>query len=77
MNDLAEFHAFIGSQLQTGEADISPEEALEMWRDQCAAKAGDDATDDLREALDDMAAGDAGLPFEEFNREFRRQNQIP
>ena len=31
----------------------------------------------IKEALDDMANGDAGMPFDDFDREFRRRHQLP
>lgn len=76
MSELAQFHAFVGAQLQTGDPDLSPEEVLDLWLDQHPGEAEDD-TEAIREALEDMAAGDTGRPWEEIDREFRRQNQIP
>ena len=77
MSELAQFHAFVGQQLQAGNPELSPEDALELWRDQHSSEADEDATEAIREALEDMAAGDTGVPFEEFDREFRRQHQMP
>jgi len=31
----------------------------------------------IREALDDMAKGERGIPFEEFDREFRKRHNLP
>ena len=31
----------------------------------------------IKEALDDMANGDAGMPFDDFDREFRRRHNLP
>jgi hypothetical protein len=76
MSELAQFHAFVGAQLQTGDPDLSPEEVFDLWLDQHPGEAEDD-TEAIREALDDMAAGDTGIPLEEFKREFRRKHQIP
>jgi len=44
-----------------------------MWRDRHPVTF-DDATEEIREALEELAAGDTGVPFEEFDRGFRRQH---
>jgi hypothetical protein len=75
LNELAQFHQFVGAQIQSGNT-LSPEEALDLWRDQHPDIAGEDATDDIGDALSDLAAGDSGISFDEFSREFRRRNQI-
>ena len=75
-NELAAFHAFVGQQVQTGDEELSPEDVLDMWREQHPDPATEDATQEIREALEDMAAGDVGVPFDEFAREFRRRNNI-
>jgi hypothetical protein len=31
----------------------------------------------VKEALDDMEAGDSGEPFHQFSEEFRKKNQLP
>lgn len=77
MSELAQFHAFVGAQLQSGDPTLTPEDVFDMWLDQHPSDDEDDATEDIREALADMEAGDTGIPFEEFDREFRRQHQIP
>ena len=74
-NELTEFHRFVGQQIDSGKM-LSPEEALELWRDQYPEDASEDATEEIREALADVDAGDEGIPFEEFKREFRRRNNI-
>jgi hypothetical protein len=76
-NELAAFHAFVGQHVQAGDEELSPEDVLEMWRDQHPDEASEDATEEIREALEDMANGDTGVPFDEFTREFRRRNNIP
>jgi hypothetical protein len=75
-NELADFHAFVGSQLQAGDCDLSPEEVLDIWRDTHPCSE-DDATEAIREALADMAGGDHGISIEEFEREFRKQFPKP
>jgi hypothetical protein len=75
-NELASFHAFVQQQIQSGQDDLTLEKALEMWHDQQLDPAAVDATQEIQDALDDMSAGDHGVPFEEFDREFRRRNNI-
>lgn len=74
--ELSAFHQFVGAQLETGTG-LSPEEALDQWR---AANPSDEDLEEIeamvQEALDDIAAGDKGMPFEEFDREFRRRNGL-
>jgi len=52
VDSLAEFHKFVGQQLQHAEAPLmSPEEALARWRDQQETLAA------IREGLADIEAG--------------------
>jgi len=77
-NELRDFHDFLSEKLSNGGAGISPEEALDEWRAQNPEVQGlADEIAAIKEALDDMANGDAGVPFEEFDREFRKRHQIP
>ena len=72
-SELRQFYEFLGQQLRTGSAELSPEEALDVWRMQ------HHPSEDLlaiQEALDDMERGDTGIPFEEFDREFRARHGI-
>jgi len=76
--ELREFHQFLGARLSDDGVTWSPEEALDEWRR--LHPEPDAATDDLaavQEALNDMARGDRGMLFEEFDRDFRRRHQIP
>ena len=77
-NELAQFHRFVAEKLAKGEADLSPEAAVDQWRDlhpDTAALAEDLAA--VKEALADMEAGDRGMPFDEFDREFRAKHNLP
>lgn len=52
VNSLHDFHAFVGEQLQLGVGDqMSPEEALLLWRERQATVAA------VREGLADVDAG--------------------
>ena len=75
--ELKEFHDFVGRKLAAGDAVLSPEEALDQWRD--AHPSSDVFVKDVaavQEALDDMAAGDVGLPLDEFDRQFRQRHGL-
>jgi hypothetical protein len=75
--ELASFHSFVAIKLSENNTDLSPEEALDLWRDEHPRTDDrDDATAALKEALDSIAAGDNGIPFEEFEREFRERHGI-
>lgn len=75
-SDLSSFHTFVGEQLARGDASLSPEDVLDLWRDQHPEPAMDDATEEIREALEDYAAGDRGRPIAEFDQEFRQRHGI-
>jgi hypothetical protein len=76
--ELREFHRFVGESLDRGEAGLSPEEALDLWRDHHPSDAEYASTvAALREALSDMAQGDTGKPLEEFDQSFRQKHQLP
>jgi hypothetical protein len=76
--ELRAFHAFLGEKLSNGGADLSPEDALDEWR--MSHPEAEDCEDDvaaIQAALDDVANGDTGVPFDAFDREFRKQHNIP
>jgi hypothetical protein len=77
-DELSSFHDFLSRKLTSGAAQLSPEEALDLWR--AEHPDGDDFSNNvaaLREALADMEAGDHGLPLEQFDRKFRQRHAIP
>ena len=77
-NELRDFHDFLGRKLSHGGADLSPEEALDEWRGtHPESQALADEAAAIREALQDMANGDVGVPFEKFDREFRARHNLP
>jgi hypothetical protein len=75
-NELSNFHHFVGEQLARGDDSLSPEDVLDLWRGQHPDPAMEDATEAIREALDDFAAGDRGRPIAEFDREFRQRHGL-
>lgn len=77
-HELASFHRFVAAKLAENKLDLSPEDAVDLWRvEHPYLEEFDDATEAVMEALADMEAGDVGRPFEEFDREFRARHHIP
>lgn len=75
--ELQSFQEFIVQQLNSGDASLSPEEALEAWRLQ--NRSPEEYAEDVqavREAIADMEAGDTGRPWGEFDREFRKRHNL-
>lgn len=76
-SELTSFHRFISEQLSVGGGDVSPEEALDLWRAQYPdTSASDDDGSAVQEALTDMENGDHGTPLDEFDREFRGRHRL-
>jgi hypothetical protein len=76
--DLASFYEFIGKRLKEGDDKLSPEEALDIWRSEHPdSEEFEDTVAALREALEEMDAGNAGIPAEQFFREFREHHGLP
>ena len=78
IEELRAFHQFLGAKLHDESAQCSPEEALDEWRRQHPD--GQGAADDLaaiEEALADVAQGDRGIPFDDFDHEFRNRHHLP
>ena len=78
VDEQRDFPHFLVEKLSNGGANLSPEKALDEWRrlDPDTQAFADDVAA-IKEALDDMANGDTGLPFEEFDREFRKRHHLP
>jgi len=71
-NDLTQFYQFMGEQIDRG-TDKSPEDLLDLWRELHPADIEDDLIVAAQEAIDDMEAGDQGIPAAEFFKEFRER----
>ena len=77
-SELREFHRFLSAKLANGGDELLPEEALDEWRQLHPEPWDDeDSVAAIQAALDDVANGDKGMPFDEFDREFRKQHNIP
>jgi hypothetical protein len=78
LEELRDFHDFVGERLKKGDAVLSPEEALDEWRRlHPETQASDEEVAAIRQALDDVAGGKEGIPFEEFDRAFAKRHHIP
>jgi hypothetical protein len=78
VDELREFHSFLSEKLRAGRIDWSPEEALDEWRRlHPDAQASDEEAAAIQEALAEMANGDRGIPFEDFDRDFRKRHNLP
>ncbi len=72
MSELESFHRFLADHLAHGDSPLSPEECLDLWRAQNPPEHESEAeVEAIREAVDDMSAGDGGQPLREFLAEFR------
>jgi predicted transcriptional regulator len=68
---LEDFHQFIGEQLRSDEAaQMSPEQALALWRDR------QETVQAIREGLADVEAGRT-KPLDEFLADFQVRHEIP
>ncbi len=77
IHELREFHRFLSERLSTGPLNWSPEEAVDEWR-RLHPEAQDSVEDQaaIQQALEALANGDRGVPFTEFDRDFRAQHNI-
>jgi hypothetical protein len=78
IEELRNFHQFLSEKLNNGRIDWSPEEAVDEWRRlHPDSQALDEEVAAIQEALTDMANGDQGLTFQEFDRDFRKRHNLP
>jgi hypothetical protein len=54
-SELESFHRFLGEQLASGGADLTPEECLDLWQTQRRERA--ETMEAIRQGLADIAAG--------------------
>ena len=77
-NELRDFHVFVGEQLARNPNGLTPEDALDLWRDQHPFPEDmAESVKAIREALDAMDAGDTGMTVDEFERRFRDKHGLP
>ena len=78
IDELRDFHHFLSEKLSAGRIDCSPEEALDEWRRlHPDSQASNEDVAAIQEALTEMANGDREIPFEEFDRDFRKRHNLP
>ena len=78
VNDLRAFKGFIEEKLSNGGVELTPQEALVHWEiENQTAEERAATVEAVREALEDMRAGDTGIPAREFLAEIRRKFNLP
>jgi hypothetical protein len=78
IEELREFHRFLTDKLSADGIDLSPEEALDEWRRlHPQTQAFDEEVAAIQEAVDDMAKGDRGILFDDFDRDFPKRHHLP
>ena len=77
-NDLRAFRDFLDAKLANGGGGLTPEECLELWVVENESPHERAVTvQAVREALDDMRAGDTGIPAREAVAAIRRKHGLP
>ncbi len=78
LNDLKAFRDFADFQLTHDGGDLTLDEALDLWESENQSPEGRAATvRAVQEALDDMRAGETGIPAAEAFSELRRKHNLP
>jgi hypothetical protein len=78
VGELREFHAFVGAQLEGSADALTPEDLIDLWRDQHPGnETPSKVVAAVEAALADMDAGDTGVPLDEFDRRFRERHGLP
>ena len=78
INDPQAFREFLDSQLTNGGAGLTLDEYLGLWEHENQTDEERAATvHAVREALDDMRAGDTGIPARDAIAELRRKHRLP
>jgi hypothetical protein len=77
MSELAKFHEFLSRKIKDFDTSASPEEMLDLWRATHPSEM--DFNRDVKavqDSIDDMKAGDRGIPLQEFDKDFRKKNSV-
>ena len=76
-DDPLAFRDFLDAKLSNGGAGLTLGECLDLWEYENQAESErEEVMEAIRRGLDDAAAGRT-KPFDEFDREFRRRNNLP
>ena len=66
-SELEDFVRFVLRLVESGEKELSPEDALMRWQmENLTPEEYDEEVAAIQEAFDDMRAGDRGIPMNEF-----------
>ncbi|MFI5460540.1 MAG: hypothetical protein ACHRXM_34430 [Isosphaerales bacterium] len=77
-NDVRAFRSFLDEKLSNGGASLTLDECLDLWDAETqSATERDETVQAVREALDDMLAGDTGIPARDFLAQARRKYNLP
>ena len=77
-NDLRAFRDFLDAKILNSGHELTPAECLELWESENESPQERAATvRAVREALDDMRAGDTGITASEAIAEIRRRHSLP
>ena len=78
IDELTAFHSFVAEKLQKSGPKPSPEEVVDEWRELHPEPEIDkEEVAAIQEALDDMAAGDHGRPFDDVIADIRNKLGLP
>ena len=76
-NDLRAFRDFANEQLTNGRTEPTLDQCLELWENESQTdEERKDTIQAIREALDEMRAGDAGVPAHDATAELRRKHKL-
>jgi hypothetical protein len=77
-SELHDFSLFVQAKLEAGETQLSPEEALDQWREEHQTEEEfEEEVRAIQVALDQMDAGERGMPADEFaNQLLERAKRI-
>jgi ferric-dicitrate binding protein FerR (iron transport regulator) len=74
-SELLQFHQFVAQKLATNDQALSPEEALEQWREEHPSPEETEQTvAAVMKALQAMRAGEKGVPAREFLARLRAEH---
>ncbi len=68
-SELSSFHQFVGEQLEDGQTQLSPEQALVLWRERF------DTIESIRRGLTDIDCGRT-KSRDEFVKDFEKRHNI-
>ena len=74
--DLRAFYDFIGEKLQSGNAQLRPDEVWDEWL-LLHFEDEEDDSEAIQKALDEMDAGDTGTPWEVVEADLRKKHNLP